>query len=258
VLLLLGAVAAFIWASSSRQPPVGETIAAPLSPSPQVPVDSRGLETIKAAVAGHTNNRYVPQEVRATPVPGVYEVRVGMEIFYTDATGRYAFVENHLIDLASREDHTQKRLDQMASINFKELPLDLALKKVQGSGKRIVAVFEDPHCPICKTFHQFLRQLPDVTIYTFAYPVISAESDAAAKAAWCAEDKLAAWENLVVNGTVPVSKECATPIGEIVALGQRLGVRGTPTVFFGSGRRVHGALPPDQFVAMLDQWGTFR
>jgi thiol:disulfide interchange protein DsbC len=181
-----------------------------------------------------------------------------MEIFYTDATGRYAFVENHLIDLASREDLTQKRLDQLATINFKELPLDLALKKVQGSGKRIVAVFEDPHCPICKTFHQFLRQLPDVTIYTFAYPVISAESDAAAKAAWCAEDRQAAWENLVVNGTVPLSKECVTPIGEIVALGQRLGVRGTPTVFFGSGRRVHGALPPDQFVAMLDQWGPIR
>jgi thiol:disulfide interchange protein DsbC len=258
VLLLIGLVSAFRGAPRSSQHPVGEAIAAPLPPSSQTPVDARGLEAIKAAVAGYTKNRYVPDEVRATPVPGIFEVRVRMEIFYTDATGRFAFVENHLIDLESRQDLTQTRLDQIASINFKELPLDLALKKVQGNGKRIVAVFEDPHCPICRSFHQFLRQLPDVTIYTFAYPIISAESDAAAKAAWCAEDRQAAWENLVVTGTAPVSKQCATPIGEIVALGQRLGVRGTPTVFFGSGRRVHGALPPDQFVAMLDQWGTVR
>ena len=256
VLLLIGAVTAFLGAPRSRQPPVGEAIAAELQTAPQTPADARGLETIKTAVAAYTKNRYVPQEVRATPVPGVFEVRVGMEIFYTDATGRYAFVENHLVDLALPKDLTQERLDQIASINFKELPLDLALKKVQGNGKRIVAVFEDPHCPICRTFHQFLRQLPDVTIYTFAYPIISAESDAAAKAAWCADDRQVAWEDLVVNGTVPVSKQCATPIGEIVALGQRLGVRGTPTVFFGNGRRVHGALPPDQFVAMLDQWGA--
>lgn len=259
VLLLIGAVVfSSIQASRNGPPQIGEAIAAPVSQSSQTPSDARGPEAIKAAVARYTNNRYVPQEVKATLVPGVFEVRVGMEIFYTDATGRYAFVENHLVDLATKKDLTQERLDQMASINFKELPLDLALKTVQGNGKRIVAVFEDPHCPICRTFHQFLRQLPDLTIYTFAYPIISAESDAAAKAAWCAEDRQTAWNNLVVNGTVPASKQCATPIGEIVALGQRLGVRGTPTVFFGSGRRVHGALPPDQFVALLDQWGAAR
>jgi thiol:disulfide interchange protein DsbC len=258
VLLMIGSLAAYSWVPSSPQPQLGEPIAASLQPSVPTPVQARGQEAIKAAVARHTNNRYVPHEVRATPVSGIFEVRVGMELFYTDASGRYAFVENHLVDLALRQDLTQERLDQIASINFKELPLDLAMKKVQGNGKRTVAVFEDPHCPICKSFHQFLRQLPDVTIYTFAYPVISAESDAAAKAAWCAGDRQAAWENLVVNGTVPVSKPCTTPISEIVALGQRLGVRGTPTVFFGSGRRVHGAVPPDQFVELLDQWGATR
>ena len=255
--LLIAVVLALSLRPNSTGGQIREAVAANEAPAPNGG-ENTAQRDIKSAIAKNTNNRYVPDEVKNTPVPGIYEIRVGMEIFYTDTTGRFAFVENHMIDLRDRKDLTQDRLDQIASIDFKALPLDLALKKVQGNGKRIVAVFEDPHCPICRSFHQFLRQLPDVTIYTFAYPIISAESDAAAKAAWCAEDRQAAWENLVVTGTAPVSKQCATPIGEIVALGQRLGVRGTPTVFFGSGRRVHGALPPDQFVAMLDQWGTVR
>jgi thiol:disulfide interchange protein DsbC len=255
--LLIAAVFALSLRANSTGGQMGDAVAANPAPAPSVG-DTAAQRDIKSAIAKHTNNRYVPDEVKNTPVPGIYEIRVGMEIFYTDSTGRYAFVENHMIDLVGRQDLTQERLDQIASINFKDLPLELALKKVQGNGKRIVAVFEDPYCPICRSFHQFMAQMQDVTIYTFAYPVISAESDTAAKAALCADDKQSAWENLVLNGTVPTTKTCETPVGQIVQLAQKLGVRGTPTVFFGNGRRVHGAVPPDQFVAMLEQWGYSR
>ena len=38
-------------------------------------------------------------EVRSTPIPGLFEVRVGMDLFYSDATGQYLLQDAHLIDL---------------------------------------------------------------------------------------------------------------------------------------------------------------
>ncbi|MFD2270671.1 thioredoxin fold domain-containing protein [Undibacterium arcticum] len=55
-----------------------------------------------------------------------------------------------VIDTTTYKDLTQARVDEIATINFAELPLDAAIKTVKGNGKRVMAVFEDPNCPYCK------------------------------------------------------------------------------------------------------------
>jgi len=208
---------------------------------------------LKELVQANTGGKVRPDAIGKTPVPGVLEVRAGLDIFYIDATGQYAFVEGHLLDLKSGRDLTRERLEAAARIDFSSLPLELALKTVRGNGKRRLAVFEDPSCPYCKALHTLLGQLEDVTIYTFPYPVLSAESDAKARAALCAPDPAKAWSDLVRTGKAPPSKPCKTGVDQLIELGNRLSIRGTPTVFFADGRRAQGAVLPDQFMAMFLQ-----
>lgn len=208
---------------------------------------------IKEQVLAHTGGKVRPDTVAQTPVAGVFEVRAGLDIFYVDGSGRYAFVEGHLIDLQGTRDLTRERLEAASRIDFDALPFDLALTTVRGSGKTRIAVFEDPSCPYCRALHTLLGQLQDVTIYTFPFPVLSAESDAKARAALCAPDKNKAWLELMLTGKVPPAKSCVSNVDKLIELGNRLNIRGTPTVFFANGLRSQGAVPPEQFMAMLLQ-----
>lgn len=210
-------------------------------------------QQLKDRLHAVTNGKVRPDAITRTPVQGVFEVRAGLDIFYVDASGQYAFVEGHLLDLKAGRDLTRERLDAALRIDFASLPLDLALKTVRGSGKRRIAVFEDPACPYCRALRTLLDQLDDVTIYTFPFPVLSAESDAKARRALCAADPARAWTALMHTGQAPAARPCQSNVDKLVELGARLNVRGTPTVFFADGRRAQGAVPPEQFMAMLNQ-----
>lgn len=215
--------------------------------------ENGATDRLKQQLQEVSHGRIQPDAITKTPVPGVFEVRAGLDLIYVDGTGRYAFVEGHLLDLKENKDLTQQKLDNLARIDFKSLPFDLALKTVRGNGRRQLAVFEDPTCPYCRALHTLLDQLDDVTIYTFPFPVLSPDSDAKARAALCAPDRAKAWKELMMQGKVPAAQACATQVDRILQLGTQLNIRGTPTVFFADGRRSQGAVPPDQFMALLTQ-----
>ncbi|MDR0458759.1 MAG: DsbC family protein, partial [Burkholderiaceae bacterium] len=131
---------------------------------------------LRAAIQDNTGGKVTVNAITATPVPGIYAVQTNGEVFYTDTSGRYSFVNASLIDTKERKDLTQAMDEQINRIDFKSLSLDQAIKEVHGQGTRKMAIFEDPNCPICKVFTKFIAQVPDVTIYRFMYPVISPES----------------------------------------------------------------------------------
>lgn len=139
------------------------------------------------------------------------------------------------------------RADEVASKSariFSGLPLELALKQVRGNGKRLFATFEDPNCSYCKRLARDVSGMTDVTIYTFIYPVLSADSREKARAIWCAGDREKVWINWMVNDTAPPAASCdAGAIDQVVALGKRLKIRGTPTIFLADGERISGAIP---------------
>ncbi len=176
---------------------------------------------------------------------GLYEVRLGDEIMYTDDKVTYLLVGS-LIDAKTRENVTEERKARLSAIRFEDLPLEAAVKTVRGSGKRAIAVFADPNCPFCKRFEQDLATLKDVTIYTFLYPILDAnnrgDSTRKSKAVWCAKDRSKAWADLMLKGTVPsVGTDCETPLARNLDLGQKMGISGTPTTFTSDGQRIVGA-----------------
>ncbi|NEM46645.1 MAG: DsbC family protein, partial [Xanthomonas perforans] len=88
-------------------------------------------------------------EVRSTPMPGLYEVRIGTDVFYTDAKGNY-LIQGELIDTKARRNLTEDRINKLTAVDFASLPLQDAFTIVRGNGQRKIAVFEDPNCGYCK------------------------------------------------------------------------------------------------------------
>jgi thiol:disulfide interchange protein DsbC len=192
--------------------------------------------------------------VAKTPYLGLYEVRMENEIIYTDEKMSYIFSGN-IIDGKSMQNLTEKRLRDLSSIKWDNLPLDTAVKTVRGNGKRVLAVFSDPNCPYCKRFEKDLSKIDNITIYTYLYPILSQDSQDKSKAVWCAADKSKAWNDLMLNGTIPATARCDTPIEKNLELGRKYRVNGTPTLVFASGERVPGAIPAEQIEKMLAETG---
>lgn len=181
--------------------------------------------------------------VTKTPYGGLYEVRVGGDIFYTDAKADYLFI-GRVVDSKTSTDYTRARMDEINKIKFSDLPLDSALKMVKGNGKRVIAVFEDPNCGYCKRFRHTLNEMDNITVYTFMYNILSPDSATKSRDIWCSADRAKAWDDWMLNGkaakAAPVN--CTTPNDKVFALGQKMQVTGTPTVFFTDGTRIPGAV----------------
>ncbi len=181
------------------------------------------------------------EHVQKTPYFGLYEMKVGSRMLYTDENVTYLFAGS-VFDGKTREDLTEARMEELSGIKWKDLPLGDAIKTVRGNGSRQIAVFSDPNCSFCKRFEQQLQGMSDVTIYTFLYPILSPDSAEKSKAIWCSKDRSKAYYDLMLSGVQPTGGKCDTSaVDKNVALGRKLGVDGTPTSFTASGQRIVGA-----------------
>lgn len=134
------------------------------------------------------------------------------------------------------------------------LARDHAIKTVRGNGKRVLYVFSDPDCSYCKKLEHTLRQVENVTIYTFLYPLEGLHPQAAerARGIWCSNDRSAAWQAWMSGNVQPAANgQCAAPIAQNRTLGLALGLRGTPTLFNADGRMEAGAVPAQSIEALL-------
>lgn len=200
---------------------------------------------------------FKPVSVKATPF-GLYEVVVGTDVVYVDKDVTVLFA-GRVIDAKTHEDVAQARRDELMKVDYKSLPLDQAFKIVNGDGSRQIAVFADPNCPYCKKFEKDLSNLKNVTIYTFLYPILSrdpaspGDSYERSRNVWCAKDRKQVWQSWMIDGKAPQAApaSCKHPLQQNLALGQKLGVSGTPTIFFTDGRRLPGAVPVDRIEAGL-------
>ncbi len=199
-------------------------------------------------------------EIRKLPYADLYEVQGnGVNVFYTDAKGEVALFGT-LTDLKTRANLSEQRKQELMVVDFSALPLDKAIVTVKGSGARKLAVFSDPDCPYCKQLEQELKDVTDVTIYTFLYPLADLHPDAPRKArlVWCAADRSQAWEQLMLQGKEPAaaSSDCEAPIGAVADVAKKFWILGTPGIVFSSGKLVPGGIPRAQIETLLKPDGT--
>jgi len=217
-------------------------------------VEEASAQKIRDAISKWTKGRYKVQEVRTTPIPGLLEIRIGNDLMFVDESARYLVIEGEMFDITGNRNLTRERMEQVNSIRFDDLPVDKAVKQVNGKGERIIALFEDPNCGFCKRLRADLMTIDNLTVYTFAYPILAADSDTKSRRALCADNPTEAWNALMLKGVVPDNDgACENDLDQFKALGERYGIQATPTIFFPSGVRMQGYAPPSRFVEMLNK-----
>ncbi|MCC7287564.1 MAG: DsbC family protein [Burkholderiaceae bacterium] len=192
-------------------------------------------------------------EVSKTPIPGLYEVRIGTDVLYTDEQGQYV-IQGSIIDTKTRANLTEARIAKLTQIDFASLPLKDAMLIKQGSGARKLVVFADPNCGYCKRLERDLVALKDVSIYTFLYPILGPDSNVKSRDIWCAREPGKVWRSWMVDGATPPKAMGACDTAALernLALGSRHRVNGTPAVVFEDGSRSPGALPLEQIESRL-------
>ncbi len=209
--------------------------------------------SIRKAIAERLPDFPKIDEISKTPIPGLWEIRIGTDIFYSDEHGNH-LIQGELIDTKSRANLTEARIARLTAIDFAALPLKDAIVWKQGSGARKLAVFADPNCGYCKKFERDLQQVKDVTVYTFLYPILGGDSPEKSRNIWCAKDSTKAWRDWMIEGVAPLKTmgQCDTAALERnTAFGRKHKVNGTPALVFEDGKRVPGAMGTEAIEKQL-------
>jgi len=214
-----------------------------------------GAQAQEAAIRKNLSER-LPQmgkidEVGKTPMPGLFEVRVGSDLYYTDAEGNF-LLHGQLIDTKRQQNLTEERQEKLLAIDFAALPLKDSFTIVRGNGKRKIAMFEDPNCGYCKRFERDLQKVDNVTIHMFLYPILGPDSTEKSRNLWCSKDKGKAWQDWMVRDALPATASCdTTALARNIEFGRKYKITGTPTMVFADGTRVPGAIPAQQVEKLL-------
>lgn len=209
-------------------------------------------EEIKAKLQKSFDSVKFERVMPSTTWPGMYDVVTETELAYTNADGSLLFA-GHVLDTNTKENLTGKRWNELNKIDVKTLPLENAIKTVKGDGSRTLVLFSDPDCPFCQELEQELKDVTNVTIYTFLYPLEAIHPQARDKAnnIWCSTDRASTWSNWMLNRVLAYSSCEQNVIANNIELGMKYKIMSTPTLVFADGQRVAGSIPKEQLEAQL-------
>jgi len=203
--------------------------------------------------------RVLPQteidSIEPSPIDNLYEVMVGTQLMYVTGDGRY-FFDGRIVDLERREDLTEPRLKAARLRAAEDMGEDeMIVFEPSAQTEHTVTVFTDIDCGYCRKLHQQIDAYGEEGIrvrYLF-YPRAGEGSPSYDKAVsvWCADDRQAALTKAKAGEAIP-SEQCQNPVNRHMALGQELGIRGTPALLLESGDLVPGYVAPARLAALLD------
>lgn len=187
---------------------------------------------------------------------GMFEVQLpGSAMAYVTPDGKY-LVTGDMIELATKRNVTRERAAEMSKIDFSALPLADAVKLVKGKGAYTLAVFSDPDCPFCTKLEAELDKLTNATVYIFPFPLpMHPNARGKAEAVYCAADPGKAWHDLLLNGKEVPATTCKNAVARNIELGRKLGVNGTPTVYFANGTQAVGGADAATLQAKMEKIG---
>ena len=196
-------------------------------------------------------------EIREAPLEGFWEVacEIGQDrtIIYIHKNLRF-IIHGQILDRQSKRNVTLDRLRDFRKVNTAALPLENAIP--MGDGKRRLYVFTDPQCHFCFQLHEELKQMKDLRVFFFLYP-LSGASHTKAKSIWCSQDRLKALEE-AYQGQEVGSPVCdSSPIDKNLEIGRRLLIESTPTLLFESGKMMEGYTSSDTLENLLKSNSNF-
>jgi thiol:disulfide interchange protein DsbC len=230
---------------SWRRPLLALAVSALSLAAPAFAAEDAGVAaTIRSNLAKRLPNLPPIDEVTRSPVRGLWELRLGSQVVYSDENGSFV-IEGEILDTSTHVNLTRQRIEKLTAFDFAKLPLQDAVVWKRGTGARKLVVFADPNCGYCKKLERDLSNVPDITVFTFLVPILGGDSPEKARAIWCANDRGTAWRNWMIANTPPPTarRPCDTAaLTRNVMLGEKHAVAGTPSLVFENSEFVPGIL----------------
>ena len=198
-----------------------------------------------------------PKEVSPTPVPGLYEVKIGAHIFYISADGRYLIL-GKMTDLETGKDLTEAKVAKARKEAVDAMGEDkmVIFGPSADKARHTITVFTDVDCGYCRKLHAQIEDYNDkgIRVRYLAFPRAGRGSDSWRKAEsiWCADDRQAAMTRAKQGKSIP-ERKCDNPVAESYELGKMVGVTGTPALVLENGELVPGYVPPERLARILDR-----
>lgn len=217
------------------------------------PAPADEATTIRAALA-KVLPEHKPTSVKPSVVDGLYQVDIGPQVMFVTADGRY-LIDGAIVDLETRENIADAAQFEARKRTMAGVSDDEAIIFAASDPKHQVTVFTDIDCGYCRKLHHEMDGYNEAGIsvrYLF-YPRSGSGSPSFDKAVsvWCAEDQRAAM-TAAKNGEKVEDASCDNPVKDHMALGQQLGIRGTPAIVLESGEMVPGYVEPKRLLTLLD------
>jgi thiol:disulfide interchange protein DsbC len=196
-------------------------------------------------------------DLRPSPIPGIYEFMQGADVSYLTADGKY-FIDGNVYDMKSRDNLTEALRTHARVALINAVPESEMLIFSPPNPKYTITVFTDVDCAYCRKLHSEMAQINKLGIrvrYMF-YPRSGpgTESWRKAEVVWCSPNRNEALTHAKAGGTLDMNKSCgATPVAREYELGQNIGVRGTPAIVTENGDYISGYLPPQELVQQIKE-----
>lgn len=207
-------------------------------------------DTVMRAALAERLEGIAAADISATPIPGLYEVRVGPNLVYVTGDGRY-LLRGSLIDLQDHRNVTLERRHELRAAWLASLDEStMVVFDPAGPVRHTLTVFTDTECTFCRRFHSEIDAVLalGIRVRYVAYPALGERSVEQAEAVWCARDRQSAMTRAKAGQRLrPVT--CDTvPIQTHMAWARDIGVEGTPAIFTETGGFISGYVPPDRLL----------
>ncbi|MEP7246423.1 MAG: DsbC family protein, partial [Gammaproteobacteria bacterium] len=178
-------------------------------------------------------------DLRESPIPGMYELTRGSDVAYVTSDGKYA-IAGDLYDMAANDNLTEKsrRVERVKLIDG--VPESQMVVFAPKDPKYTVTVFTDVDCGYCRKLHSQIAEYNRLGIkvrYVF-FPRSGPNTESWTKAeeVWCSSNRGDALTRAKLGQEISGPKHCAnSPVARTYALGEEIGVRGTPAIVLASG-----------------------
>lgn len=222
------------------------------------------IERIKKQVAKELKKE--ASSIKESPIKGLYEVTVGSQVFYFYKDARYV-IAGDMFDMTKGLNLTQdaRSKAQLAALRVpNQINID-AIKKMgeenmivfkpKGKVKHTISVFTDIDCSYCRKLHKEMASYNKLGIQVqyLAYPRSGVGSASYKKAVsvWCSDDRQKAMTTAKTGGNL-AAKKCDNPVKSQMALGQQMGVNGTPAIVLPTGQLYPGYAPANKLFQILE------
>ncbi|WP_428603753.1 DsbC family protein [Sedimenticola sp.] len=198
----------------------------------------------------------LPESIRHTPIPNLFEVVVGTRLVYVTGDGRY-LIEGEIIDLEQQKNLTNPRLNAVTVAAIDAIgEQNMLIFEPKEQAKHTITVFTDIDSAYSRKLHQEIEQYArrGIRVRYLFFPRAGLESHSFNKAVavWCAPDRRAALERAMAGEPID-SPSCPNPVQQHWQLAGRMGVSGAPVLVLDNGDMLPGYVSAERLSEVLDK-----